>query len=61
MVFVNTLTVDCKYPVQYSRNLQVPIQKQLSEKRKTFSECFVTFTESISNFKHFLKKTDGHS
>ena len=61
MVFVNTLTADYKYPVQYCRNLQLPIQIHLSEKRKTFSECFVPFLESMSSFKHFLQKDDGLS
>ena len=32
-VFVNTLPVDGKYPVQSCENLQLPIQIQLSEKR----------------------------
>ena len=36
-VFVNTLTADGKYPRQGCRNLQLLIQMQLSEKRKTFS------------------------
>ena len=36
-VFVNTLTVDGKDPVQDCENLQLPIQMQLFEKRKTFS------------------------
>ena len=49
-VFVNTLPVDGKYPVQGCENLQLPIQMQLSEKRKTFSEFFVPFPESTSNF-----------
>ena len=40
-VFVNTLTADVKYPAQGCENLQVPIQMQLSEKGKTFSEFFV--------------------
>ena len=31
-VFVNTLTADCKYPVQDCENLPLPIQMQLSEK-----------------------------
>ena len=53
-VFVNTLTADGKYPVQGCENLQLPIQMQLSEKRKTFSEFFVSFLESTSNFKHFV-------
>ena len=56
-VFVNTLTGDGKYPVQGCENLQLPIQMQLSEKPKTFSEFFVLFVESISKFKHFEKKT----
>ena len=45
-VFVNTLTADDKYPVQDCENLQLLIQMQLSEKRKTFSEFFVPFLES---------------
>ena len=52
-VFVNTLTDDAKYPVQVCENLQLPIQMQLSEKRKSFFEFFVPFLESTSNFKHF--------
>ena len=33
-VFVNTLTSDGMYPVQYCQNLQLPIQMQLSEIQK---------------------------
>ena len=36
-VFVNTLTSDGKYPVQGCENLELPIQTQLSEKQKPFS------------------------
>ena len=36
-VFVNTLTSDGKYPVQGCENLELPIQTQLSEKQKRFS------------------------
>ena len=36
VVFVNTLTADGKYPVQYCHNLQLPIQMQLSDNGKTF-------------------------
>ena len=60
-VFVNTLTPDGNYPVQYSGNLQLPNQMQLSEKRKNYSRFFLSFLESPSNFKHFEKKYDGHS
>ena len=51
-VFVNILTADDNYPFQDCQNLQLPIQMQLSEKWKTFSELFVTLLESTSNFKH---------
>ena len=46
-VFVNTLTPDAKYDVQDCENFQLPIQIQLSEKRKTLSEFLVPFLESI--------------
>ena len=55
-MFVNTLTADGKYPVQYCENLQLLTQMQFSEKRKNFCEFFVPFLESPSNFKHFEKK-----
>ena len=61
MVFVNWFTCDGKYPVQDCENSQLPIQMQLSEKRKTFSEFSVTFLESTSEFKHFEKKDECHS
>ena len=60
-VFVNTLTADDKYSVQDCENLQLLIQMQLSEKRKTFSEFFVPFLESTSNFERFQRKDDRHS
>ena len=53
VVFVNTLTVDCKYTVQDCKNLHVPCQMQLSEIRKTVSQFLVTFLEYTSTFKHF--------
>ena len=40
-VFLNTLAADGKYRGQYCENLQLPIQMQLSEKRKTFYQFFV--------------------
>ena len=42
-VFVNTLTAEGKYPVQDYENLPLPIQIQLSEKQKTFSQFFFHF------------------
>ena len=59
--FVDTFLADAKYPVEYYKNLRLPIQMQLSEKRKPFPEIFVRFQDSKSNFKHFEKKHDGHS
>ena len=60
-VFVNTLTADGNYLVPDCENFQLPIEMQLSEKRKTFSEFFVPVLESTSIFKHFEKKNDRHS
>ena len=42
-VFVNILIANDKYPAEDCENLSLPIQMQLSEKRKTFPEFFVTF------------------
>ena len=42
----------------YQSNL--PIQMQLSEKPKTFSQIFTAFLESTLNFKHF-EKNEPHS
>ena len=53
VVFVNRLTADGKYSVQDCENLQLPIQMQLSQKRKGSSQCCVTFLISTSNFKNF--------
>ena len=58
MVFLNRLTSDGKHPVQDCENMLLAIQMQLSEKRKTFSEFFVPFLESTSNFRH-LEEIDG--
>ena len=41
-------------------NLTVPIQMQLPEKEKTFSEFFPTFLKSRLNFKYFGEKDDPH-
>ena len=55
-VFVNTLTADGKYPVQGCENLQLPIQMQLSEKQKTFSEFFFHFLNLHQILNIFKKK-----
>ena len=61
VAFVNTLTVDGKYRLGDCENLRLPIQMQLSKKRKTFSQCFIPFLEFPSNFQHFEKKDTHHN
>ena len=39
-LLVNTLAADEKYPVLNRDNLTIPIQMQLSQKQKTFSQFF---------------------
>ena len=60
MVFVNTLAAYGKYPFQYCENLQLPIQMQVSEKRKAFAQFFLPFLKSTSNFDYFGEKNNGH-
>ena len=60
-LFVNTLTADDKHYLLNRDNLTQPIQIQLSQKQKTFSEFFFAFSKSILNFKHLPKKDDPHS
>ena len=60
-LFFNTLTVDEKHYLLNRDNLTQPIQIQLSQKQKTFSEFFFAFLKSILNFKHLPKKDDPHS
>ena len=59
-VFVNTVTAEGKYPVQDYENLPLPIQIQLSEKQKTFSQFFSISLVYIK-FKRFDKRDDRHS
>ena len=60
-VSVNTLSAGGKYFVQDCQNFPLPIQEQLSEKGKSFSQFFVSFPESTSYLKDFLEKDDYHS
>ena len=55
-LLLNTLAADEKYPVLNRDNLTIPIQMQLSQKQKTFSEFLCPFFKSIRNFKYFQKK-----
>ena len=60
-LFVNTWTVNDKHYLLNRDNLTQPIQIQLSQKQKTFSEIFFAFLKSILNFKHLRKKDNPHS
>ena len=59
-VLVNILATDEKYLVLHRENLTIPIQMQLSQKQKKFSEFFAAFLKFILDFKHFEKKDDPH-
>ena len=59
-LLVNTFPANEEYPVLNRDNLTIPIQKQLSQKQKTFSEFFSAFLKSRWNFEHFKKKDDLH-
>ena len=45
-VFVDTFPAEGKYPVEVYENLPLPIEMQLSEKRKKISQFFLRFLES---------------
>ena len=60
-LFVNILNVDDKYFLLNRNNLRHPIQMQLSQKQKKFSELVSAFFKASSNFVHFQKKDDSHS
>ena len=60
-LFGNTLTVDEKHYLLNRDNLTQPIQMQLSQKQKTFSQFFFAFLKSTLNFKHLPNKDDPHS
>ena len=59
-LFVNTLAVDDKDSLLNRDNLTQPIQMQLSQKQKTFSDFLTGFLKSSLNFEHFLKIDDPH-
>ena len=60
-LFLNEFTVnDRHYPLNRD-NLTQPIQMQLSEKQKTFSEFCFSFLKFLLNFKHCTKKDDRRS
>ena len=60
-LLVKKLAADDKYPVLNRDNLTIPIQMQLSQKKKTFSQFFAAFLKSRLNFEYFEKKDYPHS
>ena len=60
-LFVNTLIVDDKHYLLNRDNLTQPVQMQLSQKEKTFSEFLFPYLKSTLNFKHLPKKNNPHS
>ena len=59
-LLVNTLAADEKYPVLNRDNLTIPIQMQLSQEQKTFSQLFRELLKSRINYKHFERKEYPH-
>ena len=55
------LTTDDEYSRSNSENLPLPIQRQLSEKLKTFSQFFIAVLECTLNLEHFEKRNKPHS
>ena len=59
-LLVKTLAADEKYLLLKRDYLTIPIQMQLSQKQKTFSQYFPAFLKFSFNFKYFEKKHDPH-
>ena len=55
------MTANDKHYMLNRDNLTQPIEIQLSQKQKAFSEFFLAFLKFIFNFKHLPKKDDPHS
>ena len=60
-MIVNLLTADGKYFLLNIYNLRQPIQMQLSEKQKIFSQFFSAFFRATFNFEHFQNEDNPHS
>ena len=59
-LLVKTLAADEKYLLLKRDNLTIPIQMQLSQKQKTFSQFLGAFLKSTINFKYFEEKDYPH-
>ena len=60
-MFINIFTAYNKYSLLNRGNLRRPIQTQLSQKQKTFSQFLRAFFRGRFNFEHFRKKHAPHS
>ena len=60
-LFINTLTVNDKDYLLKRENLAQPIDIQLSQKQKTFSEFFLAFLKSKLNYNHLPINDDSPS
>ena len=60
-VFFKALTVHNKHYLLNRDKLTQPIQQELSQKQKDFTQFFFAFLNSLLNFKYLPKKDDPHS
>ena len=60
-MFLNLFSADDKSSLLNRDNLRQPIQIQLFEKQKTFSEFVAAFLKARLSFEHFQEKDDAHS
>ena len=59
-MLLKTLTGDVKYPVLHRESLTIPIEIQLSQKQKNFSQFFAAVLKYRLNLENFEKKDDPH-
>ena len=55
-MLVNMLTLEDEHSRTIWENLQLPIQRQLYKKLKSFSYFFIAFLECTLNLEHFEEK-----
>ena len=60
-MFLNLFSADDKSSLLNRDNLRQPIQIQLFEKQKTFSEFVAAFLKARLSVEYFIKKDDPHS
>ena len=60
-MLIDTFTVNDKHYVLNRDNLTLPIQMQLSQKQKNYSQFFFKFFKSMLNFRRFPTKDDPSS